>query len=239
MASSTGTFVCHPWMSVSQKKHYKDNDLTKVECVALPSSLVYLFLLSADVSTKELDVQIPPHLIIWSEAFRACEHLTTVDMGLSRITHISGNAFTACVNLETVVLPHGLETINKFAFFGCMKLRAIPLPPTLSHIGEMAFGMCTSLVSIDIPARIQAIEECAFYKCTALSSVSLPEGLENILFFAFYGCTSLTEIRLPSTMKNVELGHIFTDTITLTVHMSVNTVTYGVIPKAFTLITYS
>lgn len=222
-----------------QKKHYKDEGLTTVECVAIPPSLVYLFLLSVDMSLQELDVRILPHLIISSEAFRACEHLTMVDLGLSRITHISGNAFIACVNLETVVLPHGLETINKFAFFGCTKLQAITLPRTLSHIGEMAFGMCTSLVSIDIPARIQAIEECAFYKCTALSSVSLPEGLENILFFAFYGCTSLTEIRLPSTMKNVELGHVFTDTMDLTIRISVNTVTYGEIPKAFTLITYS
>ena len=63
---------------------------------------------------------------------------------------IPDNFMQGCVNLESVVLPKGLEKIYYSAFKGCKKLQAIDIPEYVNLIGENAFEGCTSLRSVTL-----------------------------------------------------------------------------------------
>ena len=72
---------------------------------------------------------------------------------------IQGNFMQGCTNLETVVIPKGIEKIYYYAFKGCKKLAAINIPENVNLIGEDAFEGCTALRTITVmvvnPASIE------------------------------------------------------------------------------------
>jgi len=74
-----------------------------------------------------------------------------------------------------IVLPDGLETIEKYAF---------------------AFS--SRLCHINIPESVQSIGDYAFFSCPNLEEISLSETCTEIGDFSFFNCRLLTDI----TMKN-------------------------------------
>ena len=53
---------------------------------------------------------------------------------------IGGFAFDECANLESVVIPDGVENIMHFAFFDCTSLKSISIPNSVTEIGMYALG---------------------------------------------------------------------------------------------------
>ena len=62
-------------------------------------------------------------------------------------------AFINCTNLESVILPDGIEIIEEKAFQNCKRLGAINLPSHVSTIGDYAFDGCTALKEVTIEAE--------------------------------------------------------------------------------------
>lgn len=63
---------------------------------------------------------------------------------------IHGNFMQGCTNLETIVLPKGLDKIYYYAFKGCKKLSAINIPKYVNLIGDEAFEGCSSLRTVTV-----------------------------------------------------------------------------------------
>jgi hypothetical protein len=63
---------------------------------------------------------------------------------------IHGNFMQGCTNLETAVLPKGLQYIYYHAFYGCKKLQEINIPEYVNTIGENAFYNCSSLRKVTV-----------------------------------------------------------------------------------------
>ncbi len=101
---------------------------------------------------------------------------------------IGKDAFQNCINLTSVDLPSGLETISTEAFEGCTNLRAISLPNTLTTICTNAFDNC-GLEYIVIPENVETIEAQAFQRCDNLVGVYIMgskakcglSGFDNVL----------------------------------------------------------
>ena len=72
---------------------------------------------------------------------------------------IHGNFMQGCTNLETFVMPQGVEKIYYYAFKGCRKLTAINIPEYVNLIGEDAFEGCSALRTVTVgvadPASIE------------------------------------------------------------------------------------
>ncbi len=148
------------------------------------------------------------------------------------IAGITGRAFQACINLQTVTFAEGtvLDTIGSYAFNQCESLVEITIPATVQTIGESAFLNCfslenvhieegsvlylirynafandSSLTEISIPAGVKTIEGSAFRNCSALSSVLFEENsnLEKLGSGVFSACTALTEITIPAGVKEL------------------------------------
>lgn len=75
----------------------------------------------------------------------------------SSVRYISDGAFCDCVNLKTVILNEGLDSIG-YAFWGC-GLTEVHIPSSVRHIQEMgAFENCMSLKKITVRADNQVYD---------------------------------------------------------------------------------
>ena len=66
----------------------------------------------------------------------------------SKVTILSSDLFTNCINLKTVSLPDGLTTINSGAFNQCTSLKSITIPESVTNIDALAFTNCDNLTTI-------------------------------------------------------------------------------------------
>ena len=61
---------------------------------------------------------------------------------------IGDDAFTECVSLTSVILPHGMTSIAKNAFSGCIRLNGIVIPTSVTEVRDFAFSECRDLTRI-------------------------------------------------------------------------------------------
>lgn len=162
---------------------------------------------------------------LYDGAFRRCSNLTTIilpntltaigDQGSgyygygvfeesgitsinipSSVTFIKYGAFRNCTNLQSVVLPDGLD-IPERCFEGCTSLSSIEIH---ANAGERAFLNCTGLIS----ARVDGdVHDYCFYGCTNLQRASIrairPSILEDNSRYLFYNCVNLSVVNLGYT----------------------------------------
>ena len=107
------------------------------------------------------------------------------------VTLISGEAFLRCSNLESVILPESLETIDAAAFAQCHSLKNVKMNKNIRCIEEYAFDECQSLETIILPEGIEYIYECAFSNCQSLKSVKIGNKVKFIGDGAFENCEKL------------------------------------------------
>ena len=67
-----------------------------------------------------------------------------------------------------VVIPEGVESIEKYAFYNCSKLSDVTLPESCKKIAEYAFYNCGVLENINFD-KVQTISDYAFYRCDSLN----------------------------------------------------------------------
>ena len=153
--------------------------------------------------------------------FENCTSLTSITIPKS-VTHIYGNEFGECTNLETVIFEEGskLEQLGEGVypsssnnyqgpFYKCTSLKNIIIPESVAVIGSGCFYLCESLVSINIPKGVTKIGAKTF-QGTSLVNVELPAGITYVGDYAFAYCQNLKKVVLPSTLKNIH-NYAFSD----------------------------
>lgn len=101
----------------------------------------------------------------------------------------------AGTNVEEVVLPEGIETIDSDAFNFCTKLRKINFPETLKVIGHGAFKGCFFLETVILPKTMKEISDYAFYEA-GIKQLILPENVNFVGTEVFAG-TNIETIDIP------------------------------------------
>ena len=100
-------------------------------------------------------------------AFANCQ-LSSVAFSRT-IKVIPERCFSRSKQLQTVLLPSGVEEIGTGAFASCSQLRTIPLPASISTIKEYSFDNCKSLPStIILPGHLSNFDGSVY----ATSSVT-------------------------------------------------------------------
>ena len=151
-----------------------------------------------------------------------------------KVIAIAENAFKGC-DVEQVVLPDTVETIESYAFNDCIYLKNVYLPEGLKAIGYWAFGYCESLAEIDIPASVEKIDQSAFYSAAirkitvaeeslslrvennclvdskgvlivGYGNCSIPYGVKTIGNYAFHNNTDMTSVTIPSGVEMIGEG---------------------------------
>lgn len=158
---------------------------------------------------------------IGSYAFEGCRKLKEVVFTGSMEDPIHSNwiqagAFYGCSNLETLVLPEGLKTIDEYAFYGCKSLKAINIPASVTSIGSGAFIDTNSLTAITVDPDntvYKSDDSGVLYTIDGLTllsapggisgSYSIPEGVTAVGDKSFYNCHKLTGISFSSTVTTL------------------------------------
>ena len=100
------------------------------------------------------------------------------------LTSIGREAFYYARNLESVIIPENVTSIE-YAAFKSTKLSSIIIPENVTTIGHSAF-MDSRLSSIIIPESVTTIEYGAFSE-TKLSSINIPKNVRSVSSGAFIG----------------------------------------------------
>lgn len=134
----------------------------------------------------------------------APEVLVTLDMSdVTGLTAIPDNQFKSLNNLESIILPEGLETIGSRAFEDCKKLSSVSLPNSITSLGEYGFSRCESLVDINIPAGVSVIKAWTFQGCRKLEEVTIPETVKEIQKGIFAYCNLLKTVTINEGVKTI------------------------------------
>lgn len=123
--------------------------------------------------------------------------------------------------VTSVIIPEGVETIEKYAFYNCKVLSKVQLPKDCKTIGESAFANCEVLENINLD-NVRVVCNYAFNNCESLTCEDLG-GIElshtyAIGDYAFSGArfdsvtlTNLSRVGVGafadcSKLENVVLG---------------------------------
>ena len=118
------------------------------------------------------------------------------------VTIIGRTSFAFCINLNTVIIPYGVTTVDGAAFANS-RLERVAIPDSVVSIKADAFSGCELLKEVVLPSNIEIIETYAFYECSALESIVIPNGVKSIGFRAFYNCESLESIIIPGSVESI------------------------------------
>lgn len=120
---------------------------------------------------------------------------------------------------SNVTLPDNLVTvIGSYSFYKWNNLNRIVIPEGVVTIESSAFYNCAlSSVIFKQNSMLSRLEGGAFYSNKNLKKITLPSKLSYIGGNAFYGCSSLTEITIlattPPTLSNTNAISTATTTI--------------------------
>ena len=102
-------------------------------------------------------------------------------------------------SIKRVIVPEGVEDIQKYAFYNCTGLQSVTVPSTLKRIKEFAFTKDAKLTDINLQ-NIEVIGKEAFKGCTSLKTAALNKAFA-IGVKAFEDCTALAYVDL-SALRN-------------------------------------
>ena len=117
------------------------------------------------------------------------------------ITNVPKGLYTGNEDIEEVVLPNSIVSIDDEAFESCRNLRKINFPSKLKVIGKMAFYACTSLDNLSLNDGLDVIGSYAF-SCDTFKNLYLPDSISDLKDSAFAWCSNLESINIP---KNVNI----------------------------------
>ncbi|WP_287640557.1 leucine-rich repeat protein [Bacteroides sp.] len=112
----------------------------------------------AFANTNITHIVFPKNLqLIGDECFSQCTYLQDTIKIPSAITKIGYNTFAGCNQIEALVLPDNLQTIENSAFSGCYSLNLVQclsdIPPVIAD-GEWTFGgVAKDNFSVVVPAN--------------------------------------------------------------------------------------
>ena len=128
----------------------------------------------------------------------------------SRCTTISRNSFNSSLgNLQQLILPKEIETIDDFAFRNSGRLNFVLIPRNITTLGEGCFQDCSSLRIINFDYDVSNLKIIPKNFCKeniSLNSCILPGSVTDICDSAFEGCLNLTHFEFSSINSIRHIG---------------------------------
>ena len=136
------------------------------------------------------------------DAYPACINLKSIILPAT-VTSIGDRAFAVCRGLESLEMSDKVTSIGDHAFRNCDSLETVKIPSACKTIGSFAFEDCYKITSITFPTTMESIGYGAFKDCKKITSITLPSGIETIINSTFEGCESLESIVIPDTVTQI------------------------------------
>jgi hypothetical protein len=190
-----------------------DTDINNVE-----SQLAYV-----GIALRNTEGELRSTEDVLDELGKKWDTLNKIEQRSNEITKEANEAFETLKNLKikrnvkgevyisdcalcdgVVMIPYGINIIDKEAFSSQENLVELHLPGTVRVIKESAFSDCSSLERIVFAEGIEVIENAAFSGCTALSELDLPSTLKSVGNEAFADCENLADVHFANLRTSVQ-----------------------------------
>jgi len=122
-------------------------------------------------------------------AFSHCSNLASVSL-MEGLNKLGRDAFFSCRNLSTLTLPSSLRVITSGAFWRTGVIELV-IPDGVEIIERLAFSECVRLLNVTLSSTIKEIRSSelnptdsggAFEGCSNLTDIIIPENLKSIAF---------------------------------------------------------
>lgn len=123
------------------------------------------------------DTNISSDFVIENEMlvkYEGKERIVQIPEGVKKI----GQEAFLNANIEEIIFPTSLQSIEDSAFEKCKKLNFVDITEQVIKIGDHAFYDCSALKCVYVPASIVILEENAFDRCASDFFVLGSEGTE-------------------------------------------------------------
>ena len=150
------------------------------------------------------------------------------------VTKIKDFAFQQNKNLEEIILPHSLKTIETGAFRHTeLKHLSIPDNVILSDDEfQRSIDLSNSTISVVISGGVERIGDFTFYRHQQLKKIGLSEGLKEIGEYAFYR-TGMNIIAIPKSVKTIETSAFErNDSLKFVIYRGIKQKFYNMVQKA-------
>lgn len=150
---------------------------------------------------------VPASVRELATGFASLTEIISIDLSKTQIETIYQETFSKCTNLQKVLLPNTLKSIEGRAFDDCTKLSEINLPNSIEEISIACFAKC-ALKEIILPNQLKEIPQSVFNNCKQLTKVAIPLSVKTIDSSAFQGCDNIKSVIIPKGFNN-SLSKIF------------------------------
>lgn len=133
--------------------------------------------------------------ILYISAYAFCLYETDQTMELPEDDYDANKIPSMNTTITKVVIPEGVEDIQKYAFYNCIGLKEVVIPESVKYIREYAFYK-TALENVDVKNALVLGHHC-FAGCENLKSITMPK-IYAIGARAFEGCKLLNNVDLTS-----------------------------------------
>lgn len=186
------------------------NNCKKLEKINLPSGLerIESYAFGATACTA---IWIPATVIYYGYGiFPSKLTYVEIEEGATIFPPLSGT------KINEITIPSSIKIIPAYAFPST--ITEVVLPEGLERIEKWAFDECNKITSIKLPSTIKFLGSYCFDGCP-ITSIELPEGIEELESSCFYG-TKIEELYIPKSVKklgslNVYWDHLGLETYTL------------------------
>lgn len=137
--------------------------------------------------------------ILYIGAYAFCLYDTDSTIELTDEDYDANKIPSMNTTITKIVIPDGVEEIQKYAFYNCIGLKEVEIPDSVRFIKEFAFAKDEALTTINL-SKVEVIGREAFKDCKKLTNISLDKTY-TIGIKAFEGCSSLTTVDL-TTLRN-------------------------------------
>lgn len=140
--------------------------------------------------------------------------------------------------LTEVILPDSLVEIRSYAFSACSDLQTLVLPDSITSLGGFFVYSNQRLTSVTLPAGLYAVDTAYFAFCSGLEEIVISEGTTEITSSCVYDCASLKSIVIPGSVTHITPG-VFGDIPNLTLTITRNSAAYQYCKDSGVPYTYS
>lgn len=160
-------------------------DYTFLNCRKLKGAIIFPSTLriigkGAFFSAKITSIELKEGLeTIGEYAFHGCR-LKDVVIPSTCLNLVGDGHFDNNLELESIVLPEGLETIPKSFASCCIELKKVTVPESVRSIGTGAFSYCHAIEELKLPENLRHISVTAFEGLNSIHELVLPPGLETL-----------------------------------------------------------
>ena len=136
--------------------------------------------------------------ILYIGSYAFCLYDTDISIEITDEDYDANKIPAMNTSITSVIIPEGVEEVQKYAFYNCQSLRKVVLPESIKNVREYAFYNDTELTDINLE-KVHVIGREAFKNCTKLELGNTElSKVYAVGVRAFENCKSITHVDLSS-----------------------------------------